>query len=48
MGEEMSKYQALDELYDEISIEEGDIVVAVQKYTLDEDPDFKAMIEGMQ
>ena len=27
MGEEMSKYQALDELYDEISIEEGDIVV---------------------
>ena len=48
MGEEMSKYQALDELYDEISIEEGDIVVAVQKYTLDEDPEFKAMIEGMQ
>jgi len=48
LGQELAKYQAIDFVNQENGIEEGDIIIAFNKYQLGESPEFRAIMEEQQ
>ena len=48
LGQEMSKYQAIDIINQETGVEEVDIVVAFNKHGLADTPEFKAIMQKAQ
>ena len=48
LGQELAKYQAIDAINVENGVEEGDIIIAFNKYQLGESTEFKAIIEEQQ
>lgn len=48
LGQELAKYQAIDFINQENGIEEGDIIIAFNKYQLGESPEFRAIMEEQQ
>jgi len=48
LGQELAKYQAIDAINEENGVEEGDIIIAFNKYQLGESTEFKAIIEEQQ
>ena len=47
-GTEMAKFQAIDQMYDTLGIQESDIAIAMQKYNLLQDPEFADFMKGQK
>jgi type II secretory pathway component PulC len=48
LGQELAKYQAIDAVHEENGVEEGDIIIAFNKYQLGESDEFKAIVQEQQ
>ena len=48
LGQEMAKFQAIDSQFDTLGIQEGDILIAFNKYKLAEDAEFIAIAKAAQ
>ena len=48
VGQEMAKFQALDTLHAELGIEEGDIIIAYNKYGFGDDEEYGTIMKAAQ